>query len=60
MKIEIFQIQLTKPDGTIELAPKSVATLYGDYKDAIKTATQIYKSEVALHDYPVREIFFTL
>ena len=56
MKTETFQIQLTSPDGTIELKPKTVTTLYGDYRDAISTATQMYAQEVALLGYKLTVI----
>ena len=56
MKTETFEIQLTEPDGTVEVASKTVTTLYGDSKDALKTATQMYTSEVMLLGYKLTVI----
>ena len=56
MKAETFRIQLTSTDGTTELMPKTVTTLYGDYKDAISTATQMYAQEVVLLGYKLTVI----
>ena len=56
MKTETFQIQLTSTDGTTELMPKTVTTAYGDYRDAILTATQMYAQEVVLLGYKITVI----